>query len=39
MEHLDECTVTTGRAASNKVRKGGDFFYGKPKNPYHIKSL
>lgn len=35
--HTEECTVTACR--TRKVRKGGDFFYGKSSNANHIKSL
>ena len=37
MTHTEMCTVTACRTA--KVRKGGDFFYGKSSNENHIKSL
>ena len=37
MTHTEMCTVTACR--TRKVRKGGDFFYGKSSNENHIESL
>ncbi len=37
--HTGECTVTTCRTKNQKVRKGGDFFYGKSGNENYIKGL
>ena len=34
---MGKCTVTACR--TEKVRKGGDFFYGKSSNENHIKGL
>lgn len=39
MTHTGECTVTACRTYQNKVRKGGDFFYGKSSNENYFKSL
>ena len=39
MTHTEECTVTACRTYCKKVRKGGDFFYGKSSNENYIKSL
>ena len=48
MTHTGKCTVTACRTKNEKqivfhfelkVRKGGDFFYGKSSNENHIKSL
>ena len=36
--HTGKCTVTACRT-SLKVRKGGDFFYGKSSNENHIESV
>ena len=36
--HTEKCTVTACRTAL-KVRKGGDFFYGKSSNENHIEGL
>ena len=38
MTHTEMCTVTACRTEI-KVRKGGDFFYGKSSNENHIESL
>ena len=35
--HTETCTVTACRTA--KVRKGGDFFYGKSSNENHTEGL
>lgn len=35
--HTEKCTVTACR--TQKVRKGGDFFYGKSSNANHIEGL
>ena len=37
--HTGECTVTACRTYQLKVRKGGDFFYGKSSNENHIEGL
>ena len=38
--HTGECTVTACRTYQLKVRKGGDFFYGKSTgNENYIESL
>ena len=37
MTHTEECTVTACR--TRKVRKGGDFFYGKSSNENYSESL
>ena len=37
MTHTEECTVTACR--TRKVRKGGDFFYGKSSNENYTESL
>ena len=39
MKHPGVCTVTACRTYIKKVRKGGDFFYGKSGNENNIKSL
>lgn len=36
--HTGECTVTACRTKA-KVRKGGDFFYGKSSNENHIEGI
>ncbi len=37
--HTGECTVTACRTYLIKVRKGGDFFYGKSGNENYIESV
>ena len=39
MTHTGECTVTACRTSILKVRKGGDFFYGKSSNENYTESL
>ena len=38
MTHTEKCTVTACRTIY-KVRKGGDFFYGKSSNENHSQGL